>query len=110
MIYIQASSKYEKIFVSVKDTGIGIPEEELARVFERFYRVDSSRTKDTGGSGLGLAIAKYIAKGNNARLELESKLHEGTTVTAILPRYYKKKEHSQESNDLVRMDDHTRMT
>ncbi|WP_289001689.1 cell wall metabolism sensor histidine kinase WalK [uncultured Megasphaera sp.] len=109
-IYLSCEATADEVCFKVRDTGIGIPEEELARVFERFYRVDSSRTKDTGGSGLGLAIAKYIAKGNNARLELESKLHEGTTVTAILPRYYKKKEHSQESNDLVRMDDHTRMT
>lgn len=70
----------------ISDTGIGIPKQDLDRVFERFYRVDSSRTKETGGSGLGLSIAKYIAKANNAELKLESTLHKGTTVTAIFQR------------------------
>lgn len=80
----QADDKTVRFVVS--DTGIGIPKEDLERVFERFYRVDSSRTKDTGGSGLGLSIAKYIAKANNAKLELDSTLHKGTTVTAIFQR------------------------
>ncbi len=80
----QADEKTVRYVIS--DTGIGIPKEDLERVFERFYRVDSSRTKDTGGSGLGLSIAKYIAKANNAELELDSTLHKGTTVTAIFQR------------------------
>ena len=70
----------------ISDTGIGIPEKDLDRVFERFYRVDSSRTKETGGSGLGLSIAKYIAKANNAELHLSSQLNKGTTVTAVFQR------------------------
>ena len=80
----QADEKTVRYVIS--DTGIGIPKEDLERVFERFYRVDSSRTKDTGGSGLGLSIAKYIAKANNAELELDSTPHKGTTVTAIFQR------------------------
>lgn len=80
----QADEKTVRYVIS--DTGIGIPKKDLERVFERFYRVDSSRTKNTGGSGLGLSIAKYIAKANNAELELDSILHKGTTVTAIFQR------------------------
>lgn len=74
---------------SVRDTGIGIPEKDIPHVFDRFYRVDTSRTKDTGGSGLGLSIARYIARNNNAALKLDSKLGEGTVVTAIFPVYEK---------------------
>lgn len=71
----------KKIHFSIADTGIGIPEKEQQRVFERFYRVDRSRAKSTGGSGLGLAIATYIAKGNQAELHLESKVNVGTKIT-----------------------------
>ena len=62
-----------------------IPGKGLNRVFERFYRVDSSRTKATGGSGLGLSIAQYIAKANKAEITLASKVNEGTTVSVIFP-------------------------
>ena len=91
-IYLSCEADETQVCFKVRDTGIGIPKEDLERVFERFYRVDSSRTKETGGSGLGLSIAKYIAKGNNARLELTSELHKGTTVTAIFPRNHETKE------------------
>ncbi len=67
--------------LTVSDTGIGIPEEHLTRVFERFYRVDKSRSKATGGTGLGLAIVKHIAERYGARLELRSRLGEGTVIT-----------------------------
>ena len=90
-IYLSCEADEKQVCFKVQDTGIGIPKKDLERVFERFYRVDSSRTKETGGSGLGLSIAKYIAKGNNARLELTSELHKGTTVTAIFPRHYETK-------------------
>ena len=91
-IYLSCEADETQVCFKVRDTGIGIPKEDLERVFERFYRVDSSRTKETVGSGLGLSIAKYIAKGNNARLELTSELHKGTTVTAIFPRNHETKE------------------
>lgn len=68
---------------TVADTGIGIPKEQQERVFERFYRVDSSRTKATGGSGLGLSIAKHIAKANHATIEMKSEEHKGTEITVI---------------------------
>lgn len=69
--------------VSVKDTGIGIAPEHLDRVFERFYRVDKSRSKETGGTGLGLSIVKHGALLHHARVDLASRLGEGTTVTLV---------------------------
>lgn len=67
----------------VKDTGIGIPKEHQERIFERFYRVDKSRSKSTGGTGLGLAIVKHIIAKHNAEMALESEAGKGTTVKVI---------------------------
>ena len=69
--------------IAVKDNGIGIPKEAQTSVFERFYRVDKSRSKATGGTGLGLAIVKHIARIHNARIKLDSVVDEGTTITVI---------------------------
>lgn len=69
--------------LSVSDTGIGIAKEHIGRVFERFYRVDKSRSKETGGTGLGLAIVKHVAERHGAKLEVESVVGEGTTVRVI---------------------------
>lgn len=66
--------------IAVKDTGIGIPEESLPRVFERFYRVDKSRSKETGGTGLGLAIVKHIAEVHKATIDLKSIVGSGTEI------------------------------
>ena len=71
--------------VSVSDTGIGIPEEAQPKVFERFYRVDKSRSRSNGGTGLGLAIVKHAAALHNAKIDLKSKLGEGTTITVTFP-------------------------
>ena len=68
-------------YLSVQDNGIGIPKEAQSSVFERFYRVDKSRSKATGGTGLGLAIVKQIARIHKARIRLESEVNAGTTVT-----------------------------
>lgn len=67
--------------LSVADTGIGIPKEQQGRVFERFYRVDKSRSKESGGTGLGLAIVKHVAEQHHAKISLESELQQGTTIT-----------------------------
>ena len=67
--------------LSVEDNGIGIPKEELDRVFERFYRVDKSRSKAGGGTGLGLSIVKHIADIHDAEVQIESELGRGTKVT-----------------------------
>lgn len=69
--------------VSVADTGIGIPREDLDRVFERFYRVNKSHSKEIGGTGLGLSIVKHGAAYHNARIKIDSELGIGTTITII---------------------------
>ena len=71
--------------LTVADNGIGIPKEAQSSVFERFYRVDKSRSKATGGTGLGLAIVKHIARIHGARIKLESRVDEGTTITVTFP-------------------------
>lgn len=70
----------------VSDTGEGIPGEHLARIFERFYRVDKSRSRDKGGTGLGLAIVKHILEGHGTRAEVESSVGKGSTFSFKLPR------------------------
>ena len=69
----------------IADTGCGIPEEKLDRIFDRFYRVDDSRNRDTGGAGLGLSIAKWIVDEHNGEIEVQSKLRQGTTIIIQLP-------------------------
>ena len=71
--------------VSVKDTGIGIPPEYQARVFERFFRVDKSRSKASGSTGLGLSIVKHIAQYHHADLSLHSRIGEGTNISIVFP-------------------------
>lgn len=71
--------------VSVADTGIGIPDEHLDRIFERFYRVDKSRSKEVGGTGLGLSIVKHAALIHKAKISVSSRINEGTTITVSFP-------------------------
>lgn len=71
--------------ISVEDTGIGIPAEDQKRIFERFYRVDKSRSKSTGGTGLGLAIVKHAVAQHNAEIHLWSKCGEGTRIRVVFP-------------------------
>ena len=78
---LKISDDDEKINLSVSDTGIGIPPQSQDRVFERFYRVDKSRSKAEGGTGLGLSIVKHAAMYHNAAVSLQSEVDKGTTVT-----------------------------
>ena len=77
----------DKVVLRVKDTGIGIPKEHQERIFERFYRVDKSRSKSTGGTGLGLAIVKHIVVRNCAHLDMESEPGKGTDISVTFDRY-----------------------
>lgn len=82
-VSVEIYPKHGQTVLTVKDTGIGIPKEHQERIFERFYRVDKSRSKSTGGTGLGLAIVKHIIAKHNAKMELASEVGKGTTITVI---------------------------
>ena len=82
-VVVSVSRMADGIAVSVKDTGIGISDEHQERVFERFYRVDKSRSKSTGGTGLGLAIVKHIVAQHNAKMEMSSEVGKGTEITVV---------------------------
>ena len=72
--------------VEIEDTGIGIPAASLPRVFERFYRVDRSRSREMGGTGLGLAIVKHVIRAHGGQVEVKSVEGSGSTFTVTLPR------------------------
>ncbi|MDP8266786.1 MAG: ATP-binding protein [Candidatus Aceula meridiana] len=85
---IQISAKESNGFVevSVADNGIGIPAEDLPRIFERFYRVDKARSRELGGTGLGLAIAKHLVQSHKGQISVKSELGQGTTFRFTLPK------------------------
>ncbi len=85
-VKVLVESLLDGVRLSVADTGIGIPPEHRERIFERFYRVDKSRSKELGGTGLGLSIVKHAARLHNAKIELQSAEGEGTTITVIFPK------------------------
>ena len=84
-VYIDVRHDGHKAFFIIRDTGIGIPEDKQRRVFERFYRADSSRSRKIKGTGLGLAIVKHIVEQHHGTIALNSKENEGTTITVTLP-------------------------
>jgi len=71
--------------ISIADTGIGIPASHRTRIFERFYRVDSARSRETGGTGLGLAIVRHVALNHGGRVEVESESGVGSTFKMMIP-------------------------
>ncbi|RXY98425.1 HAMP domain-containing sensor histidine kinase [Fictibacillus sp. S7] len=105
IIVLDNASKYSKskievtvgedegdAFIRVKDSGVGIPEEDLDNIFERFYRVDKARSRETGGTGLGLSIAKTIMKLHRGDIFIQSKEGKGTEVELRIPVLFKKTE------------------
>jgi len=95
-VYIKSELKDGIGRISVRDEGVGISEEDAKRVFDRFYRVDLSRTKATGGTGLGLAIVKRIVEIHDGKIEVESKVGKGTEIIIVLPLEGKKVEEVKE--------------
>lgn len=85
-VFVNVKNNAENIVLSVRDTGIGIPKEQQERIFERFYRVDKSHSKEVGGTGLGLSIVKHAAKLHDAKITLESEVGKGTEITVIFPK------------------------
>jgi two-component system phosphate regulon sensor histidine kinase PhoR len=84
-IFIDAGLKDNDAVLTITDTGIGIPKEEVQRLGERFYRVDRSRSRDLGGTGLGLSIVKHLMIAHGGRMEIESQLGRGTKVSLFFP-------------------------
>jgi len=84
-IVISMMARDGELVLSVADEGVGIPAEDLPRIFERFYRADRARSRELGGTGLGLSIVKHIAQLHRGRVEAESVIDRGTTISVILP-------------------------
>ena len=84
-IAVEARKEEGGIQIEITDTGIGIPAEDLPRIFERFYRVDKGRSRELGGTGLGLSIVKHIAEAHGGRVSVESKLGQGSRFRVFLP-------------------------
>ena len=83
---VQVEPRDGKVVLTVRDTGIGIPKEQQEHIFERFYRVDKSRSKAVGGTGLGLSIVKHAARLHQAEIQLESEPGKGTCITVAFPQ------------------------
>jgi len=78
----------DRVLISVADNGVGIPQEEVSRIFERFYRVDKARSRNSGGTGLGLAIVKHIVEAHHGNVHVESVVDEGTTFHVGIPKQF----------------------
>jgi len=84
-VEVRAAGDGERVSMVVEDHGIGIPEKDLNRVFERFYRVDKARSRETGGAGLGLSIVRHVAINHGGTISVSSREGEGSTFMMMLP-------------------------
>jgi len=85
MVTVKTSLQESAVVISVSDTGIGIPKADQERIFERFYRTDPARSRESGGTGLGLSIAKHMIEAHGGRIKVESEVGKGSTFSIILP-------------------------
>jgi len=84
-VAVRIDAEGDEVILRVSDTGIGIPSRDLDRIFERFYRVDRARSRETGGTGLGLAIVKHVVENHGGEIGVESELGRGTTFRISFP-------------------------
>jgi signal transduction histidine kinase len=94
-LFISLQRQLDNVAICIRDTGVGIPEESLSHIFDRFYRVDKARSRSTGGSGLGLSIVRNMVERNNGTIFVESKVGQGTIFTLSFPIFDTKEEDAQ---------------
>ena len=85
LITLRCYQENQEVFLTIKDSGIGIPSSDLPLIFDRFYRVDKARARSAGGTGLGLAIVKFIVEMHGGQITVQSTVNKGTTFTITLP-------------------------
>ena len=87
-VHVTLNADHKYFYVTVSDSGIGIPEESIDKIFERFYRVDKSHSREIGGTGLGLAITRNAIVMHRGAIKVKSKEHQGTTFSVRIPLNY----------------------